>query len=232
MTDAPKIAQDASSVPKIKWAKDDSIYMRLARAQEDVRALTQDSIIETRTFKYKGVSAAQIVTVAKSALLSNGIIFIPHPSPDRVRVEGQLTAIWVSGEFTNIDGDVTLDTVESGAWGSGIDNGDKALAKAYTNAQKLILAKVLGMSTLEEEEGRSTDDAKPDAKGRPAKLVLAPDGSKDKANEIVEALNKLHKPLSPDDKDAFIEKWGAAIDTLLQPDADRVREAYKARAKR
>lgn len=222
-------AQATQDEPKKKWDKDDSIYVRLARAQEDVRALTQDSIIETKTRSYKGISAAQIVTVAKNALLSNGIIFIPHPDPDRVRVDGQLTAIWVTGEFASIDGD---DTIDSGAWGSGMDNGDKALAKAYTNAQKLILAKVLGMSTLEEEEGRAADDAKPDAKGKPPKLVLAAEGSTSKADEIIKDLGKMTKPLSPDDKEAFIERWGAAIDTLLQADADRVRDAYKARTKR
>ena len=226
MTD--KTAQAAQDEPKKKWVKEDSIYMRLARAQEDVRALTQDSLIETRTYKYKGVSAAQIVTVAKSALLSNGIIFIPHPDPDRVRVEGQLTAIWVTGEFACIDA-LNDGPIESGAWGSGMDNGDKALAKAYTNAQKLILAKVLGMSTLEEEEGRTSDAPKD---GKPGKLVLAATDSTAKADEIVKALGEMKKPLSPDDKDAFIEKWGSAIDTLLQTDADRVRAAYKERAKR
>ncbi len=213
-----------------KWNKEDPIRLRLARAQEDVRALTQDAVIETKTRKYRGVSAAQIVTIAKSALLSNGIIFIPHPDPDRVRVDGQMVAVWVTGEFSCLDNPAG-GSVESGAWGAGMDNGDKAYAKAYTNAQKLILTKALGMSTLEEEEGTPAAAQSDKAAGK-QKLVLSEDGSKLQADDIIAALNKLSKPLSAEDKEDFIESHGAAIDTLLQADADRVRAAYKARAQR
>lgn len=38
-----------------------------------------------------------------------------------------------------------------GAWGAGTDNGDKDFAKAFTSANKQILAKALGMSTIEDE---------------------------------------------------------------------------------
>lgn len=152
----------ADSTPSTqKWKPDDSVYLRLARAQDDVKTITQDATIKVKSkddnksdFTYKGVSSPQVVTFAKRALLDNGIVFIPVPSQDGVRVAGNKTALWVEGHFISVDD--PSDKFASGAWGAGTDNNDKDYAKAMTNAVKIILSKVLMMSTLEDESDEAT----------------------------------------------------------------------------
>lgn len=154
-----------------KWQPTDSVFLRLARAQDDVKTITQDATIKVKAkgdsdkeFSYKGVSSAQVVTFAKRALLDNGIVFVPVPSQEGVRISGNKTALWVEGQFVNVD--TPADRMAIGAWGAGTDNNDKDYAKAMTNAVKIILSKVLMMSTLEDEHEDATPhdaDAKPRA---------------------------------------------------------------------
>jgi hypothetical protein len=159
-----------SSKRAAKWKPDDSVFLRLARAQDDVKTITQDADIKVKgkdggkDFSYKGVSSPQVVTFAKRALLDNGVVFLPVPSQDGVRISGNKTALWVEGQFINVDN--PSDRIAIGAWGAGTDNNDKDYAKAMTNAVKIILSKVLMMSTLEDEHDEATPhdaDAKPRA---------------------------------------------------------------------
>lgn len=142
-----------------KWEPGDSVYLRLARAQADVRTLTEDANIEIKKDgktlgKYKGVTSAQIVTSAKRALLDNGIVFVPVVSTDLVRVAGNKTAVYCQGQFISVDD--SNDRFAAGAWGAGTDNNDKDFAKATTNAVKVLLSKVLMMSTLDDESDEAT----------------------------------------------------------------------------
>lgn len=142
-----------------KYEPGDSVYLRLARAQDDVKTITQDSEVKMKTkeggtFSYKGVSAAQIVTLAKRALLDNGIVFIPVADKDGVRIAGNKTSVWVDGHFISTDN--KDDKFAAGTWGAGTDNNDKDCAKAMTNAIKIILSKVLMMSTLDDDAEEAT----------------------------------------------------------------------------
>lgn len=142
-----------------KWKPSDSVYLRLARAQCDVRVITLDADIEVKkegktVAKYKGVTSAQIVTYAKSALLSNGIVFYPVMKRDGVQVTGNKTAVYIDGHFVSVDDDT--DRIVTGAWGAGTDFNDKDYSKAFTNAVKNCLAKMLGMSTLEDDSNEAT----------------------------------------------------------------------------
>lgn len=138
-----------------KWQQSDSIYVRMMRAQADVRTLTQDADIKLKNKEgqtagsYKGITAAQIVTAAKSVLIEHGIIYLPIQSKADVKITGNKTALWVDGQFICCDNPESM--IEIGAWGAGTDNGDKDYAKAFTNANKQILAKALGMSTVEDD---------------------------------------------------------------------------------
>lgn len=149
----------ANSPPRPqKWQPGDSVYIRLARAQDDVKTITQDADIEIKkdgktVGKYKGVTAAQIVTFAKSALIANGIVFLPRQTKEGISVSGNMTSLYVNAIFACVDSDSAFET---GGWGAGTDFNDKAISKAYTNAVKNILAKTLMMSTLEDESDEAT----------------------------------------------------------------------------
>lgn len=150
----------ADSSPRAqKWQSSDSVFLRLARAQDEVKTITLDADIEVKkegktVAKYKGVTSAQVVTFAKAALLANGIVFYPVMKRDGVQVTGNKTAVYIDGHFVSVDdGD---DRIVTGAWGAGTDFNDKDYSKAFTNAVKNCLAKMLGMSTLEDDSSEAT----------------------------------------------------------------------------
>lgn len=154
-------ASDAAA-PEVKssWDKDASLKLRLLRAQEAVAVLELDVTVkgETRNggkYQYQGISAAQVIARAKAALISNGILYTPCVRQESVKIDGNKTSLWVDGYFENVDdpdGDEETGYVVRGAWGSGTDNADNGYAKAFTNANKQILAKTLNMTTVEDEK--------------------------------------------------------------------------------
>ena len=166
----------ADSAPRTqKWSNTDNVYLRLARAQDDVKTIKLDATVEGKTkdgakFSYKGVSHAQVVTHAKSALLANGIVFYPVQKRDGVQVTGNKTAVFIEGHFVSVDD--SDDRIVTGAWGAGTDFNDKDYSKAFTNAVKNCLAKMLGMSTLEDESDEATPH-EPEHKPRAVKNAEA-----------------------------------------------------------
>ncbi len=159
----------ADSAPSTqKWKPTDSVHVRLAKAQDDVKTITQDMTIKGvskksgKEFSFKGVSSAQVVTFAKRTLLDHGLVFLPRQTRDGVVVSGNMTSVYVNATFACVDADGCFET---GAWGSGTDDNDKAHSKAYTNAVKNILSKTLMMSTLEDDDGEATPH-EPDHKPR------------------------------------------------------------------
>lgn len=166
----------ADSPPRAqKWLSSDSVFLRLARAQDEVKTITLDADIEVKkegrtVAKYKGVTSAQVVTFAKAALLANGIVFYPVMKRDGVQVTGNKTAVYIDGHFVSVDdGD---DRIVTGAWGAGTDFNDKDYSKAFTNAVKNCLAKMLGMSTLEDDSSEATPH-EPEHKPRAVKNAEA-----------------------------------------------------------
>lgn len=122
--------------------------------QAEVATLELDSDVKMKTkdggnFSYKGITAAQVVARAKSALIRFGVLYLPEVDRGSAKQNGNKTEIWVSGHFENVD-DPT-DVLVRGAFGSGTDNSDNGYAKAFTNANKQILTKTLNMTTVEDE---------------------------------------------------------------------------------
>lgn len=180
-SDLPEAGNDAGvevadGTPRAqKWQPSDSVYLRLARAQSDVKVITPDAEVEIKKdgktlAKYKGVTSAQIVTFAKSALLANGIVFYPVMKRDGVQVTGNKTAVYIEGHFVSVDD--SEDRIVTGAWGAGTDFNDKDYSKAFTNAVKNCLAKMLGMSTLEDDSNEATPH-EPEHKPRAVKNAEA-----------------------------------------------------------
>lgn len=164
---------DGAARPQ-KWQREDGVYLRLARAQDDVKTITPDAVIKLKKDgkdigEYKAVSAPQIVTFAKRALLDNGIVFLARQTKDGVAVSGNMTSVYVNATFACVDNDSAFET---GGWGSGTDFNDKAHSKAYTNAVKNILAKTLMMSTLEDEDDEATPH-EPEHKAKAVKRAEA-----------------------------------------------------------
>lgn len=137
-----------------QWDPKAKLKMRLLKSQSDVSTLDQDAKItgvgkSGKEFTYMGISSAQVVAVAKSVLISNGILYTTEVDKASVKIDGNKTSFWLSGHFENVDDD--RDTMTCGAWGSGTDNADNGYVKAYTNANKQILTKQLQMTTKEDE---------------------------------------------------------------------------------
>lgn len=137
------------------WDRQASLRVRLLRAQADVSVLTLDATIQAetksgKTYSYKGISHAQVVAKASAALIKHGVLYTPEQAQDKVEVSGNKTKVWVNGRFENVDD--PADCIVRGAWGEGVDNAANGTAKAFTNANKQILAKTLNMSTVEDDK--------------------------------------------------------------------------------
>lgn len=170
-----------------------SLRRRLLKAQEEVAILEKDATItgeskSGKAFSYKGISAAQVIARGKAMLIKHGIFYAgPEIHPETMKIDGNKLMIWITGRFENIDD--PSDFIERGFWGTGTDNSDQACSKAYTNANKQIIAKVLQMTTVEDE----TDKEVPHE----------PEGTKavlDKAKQ---------------DNDTALRAWADALKTAL-----------------
>lgn len=150
------VANGKHGAPQIaEWDAKASLKLRIFRAQFEVAILELDSDVkivtkEGKTFGYKGISAAQVVARAKAALISHGVLYTPAEDKSSITVNGNKTSIWIEGHFENVDN--PSEAFTRGAWGSGTDNADNGFAKAFTNANKQILAKTLQMTTVEDEK--------------------------------------------------------------------------------
>lgn len=142
----------AGSAPQ--WDTNASLKLRLLRAQRDVSTLTKDAEIKGQTksggtFSYKGISSAQVVAVAKSALLDHGVLFTAEIEIESVKIDGNKTRLIVVGTFESADSN---DTKIVRMWGEGTDNADNGHAKAFTSGTKQILLKQLNLTTAEDEK--------------------------------------------------------------------------------
>jgi len=136
------------------WDESANIRVRLLRAQSQVERLEKDATIKGKSkatgaeFSYKGITAEQIVSKAKDVLIANGILYTTECLEQRT-VSGNKTAVYMRGYFENVDN--PADVLIRHAWGEGTDDADKGTAKATTNANKILLARTLNMSTTEYE---------------------------------------------------------------------------------
>lgn len=137
-----------------------NIYQRINKVMKAVKYVKKDALVQG----YKAVTHDQVISVARQALVDNGVVIYPSQCGD-----SQISAIFKpTGEATNIiryvavyninfvnmdnpDDRITV-TVESHA----NDNGDKAPGKALTYATKTALLKVLCLETGENDESRTS----------------------------------------------------------------------------
>lgn len=142
----------------ITWNPDHSIGMRLLLAQRAVKTLDKDVDVKSTTSKdgktfggFRGISADQVIAFAKDILTKNGILFTADLAADESpRKNGNKTEVKIVGRFENVDKPDDFRTRT--AWGEGNDNSAHGYQKATTNAEKIIIGKMLMMTTVEDEQ--------------------------------------------------------------------------------
>jgi len=139
-----------------------NIYQRINAVMQAVKYVQKDATVQG----YRAVTHDQVVSVARQALVDNGIVIYP------VQVgESQISAIFkpdgtptniiryaacYSINFVNMDDKEDMLTVTLEAHAN--DNGDKAPGKALTYATKSAILKVLCLETGENDESRTEVD--------------------------------------------------------------------------
>jgi hypothetical protein len=140
------------------WNIEHSIGMRLLLAQQAVKTLDKDVTVKQSTNKdgkkfggYSGISADQVVASAKEILTKNGILYTSDLAEGvEPRKNGNKTELKLTGIFENVDNPAEFRMRSS--WGEGNDNSAHGHQKATTNADKIIIGKMLMMTTVEDEQ--------------------------------------------------------------------------------
>ena len=140
-----------------------NIYQRINNVMKAVQYVQKDSSVSGGGANYKAVSHDQVVSVARQALVDNGVMIFPNQTKGEFLIKRDLSATppvkmgLYSGtyeiNFVNIDdgNDKITATVEAHA----NDNGDKAPGKALSYATKSAILKVLSLETGENDESRA-----------------------------------------------------------------------------
>ncbi len=141
-----------------------NIYQRINNVMKAVQYVQKDSSVSGMGGGYKAVSHDQVISVARQALVDNGVMIFPNqikgefiqmrdvnalPQPIKMGLYAGTYEI----NFVNIDDgkDRITATIEAHA----NDNGDKAPGKALSYATKSAILKVLSLETGENDESRA-----------------------------------------------------------------------------
>lgn len=145
---------------------DKNIYQRINNVMKAVKYVQKDSQISGGGQNYKAVTHDQLVSVARQAMVDNGIMIYPNQisgeflvmrdmnvQPNPIKM-GLYTGTY-EVNFVNIDdgADKVKVTVQAHA----NDNGDKAPGKSLTYAVKSAVLKVLFLETGENDESRAPE---------------------------------------------------------------------------
>lgn len=141
-----------------------NIYQKINKVMESVTYVQKDKAVTGVGQNYKAVTHDQVVSVARAALVDNGVVIYPNQIDGSFLVMRDVNATpqpvkmgLYSGNyeinFVNAEGgpdDKIVVTVQAHAQ----DNGDKAPGKALTYATKSAILKVLNLETGENDESR------------------------------------------------------------------------------
>lgn len=141
-----------------------NIYQRINNVMKAVQYVQKDSSVSGMGGGYKAVSHDQVISVARQALVDNGVMIFPNQTKGEFIQMRDVNALpqpikmgLYSGtyeiNFVNIDNgeDRITATIEAHA----NDNGDKAPGKALSYATKSAILKVLSLETGENDESRA-----------------------------------------------------------------------------
>lgn len=132
------------------------VQVLMAEVLHALPAVGKDSTNEAQGFKFRSIDA--LMDVLNPALGQAGILVVPEALELRTEVDprqnGQRTVYWcratVHVRFT-VHGPAG-DSLVGAAWGEGLDNADKATAKAHTGAFKTFLGQAFCIAFTDDEE--------------------------------------------------------------------------------
>lgn len=139
-----------------------NIYQRINEVMKAVKYVQKDKAVQGAGQNYKAVTHDQVVSVARQALVDNGIVIFPNQLVGEFIIKRDLSATppvkmgLYTGTYeinfvnmANGEDKLTV-TVQAHAQ----DNGDKAPGKALTYATKSAILKVLNLESGDDEESR------------------------------------------------------------------------------
>jgi len=140
-----------------------NVYQRINNVMRQVKYVQKDRSVSGAGQNYKAVTHDQVVSVARQALVDNGVMIFPNQTHGEFLVMRDINATpqpvkmgLYTGtyeiNFVNIDDGNDKITVTVQAHAN--DNGDKAPGKALTYATKSAILKVLSLETGEDDESR------------------------------------------------------------------------------
>lgn len=201
----------------------EAIYQKLGKIAAHCAYIRKDGV--NLFHKYNYATAAQIFEKVGEALQEAGVVSVPvfsiHSLETRTTAKGSTETIaTVDCSLRLIDCD-TGQSIDTHSFGSGQDNGDKAVMKAQTAALKYAWMMLLNISTGDDPEADATVDARMEGVSIKAKQGVAPRGKVSQA---------VPEPLPEDTNDYDSE--GPAIFQVHTPDEvagfQRALATYKA----
>lgn len=137
-----------------------NIYQRINKVMQTVGYVQKDASISGGGPAYKAVTHDQVVSVARSALVDNGIMIYPEQLTGEIEIKRDVAAgvkmhlysATYKIHFVNVDNGE--DRVTAVVAAHAADNGDKAPGKCITYATKAAILKVLCLETGENDESR------------------------------------------------------------------------------
>lgn len=110
--------------------------------------------------------------------------------------------------------------------------GAQTFQAAQSYAEKAFLKNLFKLSTGEPDTESVLEATQEAPKKKTGKKALDAIDSLNLADTIMRSLADLEWPLSPEDKEAWTEKWAPKIETLHEDDKTTVRNAFKAACKK
>ena len=139
-----------------------NIYQRINKVMQSVKYVQKDASVQG----YRAVSHDQVVSVARQAMVDNGIVIYPEQVGDSqisaiFKPTGEATniirfAATYNVHFVNMDNPEDRITVRLEAHAN--DNGDKSPGKCLSYCSKMAILKVLCMESGDSDESRTEVD--------------------------------------------------------------------------
>ena len=201
-----------------------NIYQRINAVMQQVQYVQKDKAVSAGAGgNYKAVTHDQLVSVARGAMVANGIIIEPRQLsgelfPQSLKADGSPSTMRLyrgmyEVRFVNMDcpSDFAQVSVEAHA----NDNGDKAPGKALTYAVKSAILKLLWLETGENDESRVEE-----------RVTRQKSQAKDQATKIA---GSIRTATTVSAVDALYE-MGIGIDGVTKALTDRLKQVRDERA--
>jgi hypothetical protein len=202
-----------------------NIFQRINAVMKEVTYVQKDKAVSAGAGgNYKAVTHDNLVSVARAAMVRNGIVFYPEQKgggllPPSQKADGSFSAMRLyegSYVFHFVNMDAPAESIPVSVVAHAADSGDKAPGKCLTYATKQAVLKLLWLETGEAEESR--EDAREALKPKKPKLA---DDRFGNALDKVESGEFLWEKLAGDYdlSDAQREKLRALVKKMAEQEA-------------